>query len=430
MFININSLEQQLKTMFESNEIESFLALLTQMFFEMLSDPRFRGQALFEPISDGYLQKLALSLCDYNLEGRHKNAVLHVATEVYDTGGHTRVLEDIVANLPDKRHVLVLTGGSAGRPPQLSKLLQERFATLGLSVIYLHRQALFDRVKELVTLIRNLAPHTIFLNAHHFDSVAYGAVCGYSAPRVHFLHHADHQPSLGATRTDYEHFDLTPECHGACRKHLKFGPKMLHMSAADHGMVCDGPTDEATSLVCVTSGSAQKFHGEVGFSYPQLASALLKAGVDRLHHIGPFPDVLQQHVRNQLAIDGSDPGRIVFEGPVPSLVTRLKEIAPDFYLESHPVGGGKARVEALALGLPILRAEPPEKLPLFRWVDGELGSAAIISHLGDVPAAVDRIRTAGKAMGASNREFYQQFHAPDVFRQKLLNMTEPVPAGL
>ena len=135
-------------------------------------------------------------------------------------------------------------------------LLKPRFDALKLKVHLLQCSSLVEKVRELSSLIGVLSPRAVVLLAHHDDSVAYTAVAGSAEQRVIFLHHADHQPSLGASRLDYRHVDLTPACHAICAVHPNLHALFVNLTVQDLGTI---QPRRRGSIVGLTCGSAQKY---------------------------------------------------------------------------------------------------------------------------------------------------------------------------
>ena len=69
----------------------------------------------------------------------------------------------------------------------------------------------------------------------------------------------------------------------------------------------------------------------------------------------------------------TDPGNAdheegyVFAGLAPSLPADLMAHGTDLYVSSYPVNGGKANLEAMLLGLPVVVPEDPGLDPLLRF---------------------------------------------------------------
>jgi hypothetical protein len=397
----------------ERGNIEMFLKRLAELTSKLLAEP-LRGRALFIPELDELARKASLIVAPYPNVPTNSKLLVHVATTVHATGGHTRVIEDIAAALPDYRHVLVITGMHESHPTLAS--LKLRFDELSLNVHLLQSLSWTEKARELSSLIAALGPKAVLLLAHQDDSIAYVGVAKHSAPRVLFLHHADHQPSLGASRFDYTHVDLTPACHRVCASQTHLHASLLNLTVKDIGTV---QLVERHPIIGVTCGSSHKYEGSSEFSYAQLLAALFSGGVDRVLHIGDMPASQKDQICADIVASGQDASRVVFLPNTPSLATKLLEISPDFYLTSHPIGSGKATVEALSVGLPILCVSPASTLPLL-VPDMTFRTSVLVSALGQIPAAIHRLETERSTLAKRSREIYEKHYSPSAFREGLL----------
>ncbi len=420
MYFDLGPDGDKLEEIFRSGNIAPFMNITANLFMKLAEHRGVHGKAYFEKGSDRRLEELAAWITKPHVGPTKTNTIVHVATEVYTLGGHTRLIEDIARALPERKHILIMTdtvGNFAEGRMQLG-VLEERFKSLNIEVIWLPKGEMLSRAIMLATLIANIAPGAIFVNLHPFDTVGYAGISGKSAPRVLLLHHADHYPALGSLRHDYEHIDLTSMCNSICKSSELKNTKVLPMTVADHGIAevnWNGP------LVGAVSGTHTKFFGDVRGRYAQLAAALLSSGVQTIHHIGSTIPELINDIRHELQQANIAEDRYVFHGGVPSLAASLKEIAPNFILNSHPQGGGKAIIESISLGLPVMYYAPPEKEAIFSG--GEVGACATFRRLEDAGEAVQKIREKGEEVGRANRVLYEQNHKPEVFREFLLDLT-------
>lgn len=397
-------------------DIDKFLRRLTELTCRLLSEPLL-GRALFVPELDELAEKANLVIGRTGRTTRGSRLLVHVATEVYPTGGHTRVIEDITAILPAYSHLLVLTGMQESHPNLAS--LRPRFDKLNVNVHLLRMSSPTQRVMELTSLIETLSPEAVLLFTHPEDAIANVSVSGRSAPRVLFLHHSDHQPSLGASRTDYVHVDLTPGCHRFCGSRPDLKASLLNLCVADMGTV---KAVERDPIIGVTCGSPHKYAGSSEYSYAQLLAALFSGGVDQVFHIGDMPDTQKDEIRTSVAASGQDPSRILLLPNTPSLAEKLVEISPDFYLTSHPIGGGRATVEALSVGLPILYV-CPVSTPTLLNCDMTFGASVPVLTLEEVPVAVHRLKTEKNRLGRCSRAVYEKHYSMKEFREGLLRGT-------
>lgn len=223
-------------------------------------------------------------------------------------------------------------------------------------------------------------------------------------------------PALGASRTDYTHIDLTPACHRFCASRPKLQASLLNLTAKDIGTV---QLVERYPIIGVTRGSPHKYAGSSEFSYAQLLATLFSNGVARVFHIGDMPASQKAQICADIAASGQDASRVVFLPNTPSLAMKLVEISPDFYLTSHPVGGGRATVEALSVGLPILWVCPPSTPPLL-GADMTFNTSVLVSALEQVPAAIHQLETEKSTLAKRSREIYEKHYSPSAFRERLL----------
>jgi hypothetical protein len=397
----------------ERGNIEMFLKRLAELTRRLPSEPLW-GQALFIPELDELARRAGFVLAPHPNAKPKSRLLVHVATEVFPIGGHSNVIDDIVTALPDYQHALILTAMANSHPALIS--MRPRFQELNLDVHLLKCSSRLEKARELSSLIGALAPWGVLMLANYDDSVAYSAVRGDAAQRVIFLHHTDHQPSLGASRRDYIHVDLTPACHSVCSSRPDLHASLLSLTAKDIGTV---QLVDCRPIIGVTCGSPYKYAGSIEFSYAQLVAGLFSIGIARLFHIGGMLDSQKDQIRADIVASGQDSNRLIFLPNTPSLAAKLLEISPDFYLTSHPLGGGKATVEALSVGLPIVFVCPASRLPLL-GPDMTFGTAIPVSTLGQVPEAIRRLEIEKITLAKHSRGIYEQHYSMKAFRQGLL----------
>jgi hypothetical protein len=398
----------------ERGNMEMFLKRLTELAAKLAYGPLW-GRALFIPELDELARKASLIITSKPNPPTNSKLVVHVATEIYPTGGHTRVIEDIAASLPEYRHVLIVTGMHEAHPDLAC--LKPRFDELSLSVRLLSASSRAEKATELSSLISALSPQAVMLLAHAEDSIANATVVGHSARRVLLLHLNDHRPSLGASRVDYTHIDMTPACHRICASRPHPRASLLNLTVKDIGTV---QLVDRHPLIGATCGAPYKYAGSTEFSYAQLLAVLFSAGVGQILHIGEMPEVQKNQIRTEITTNGQDARRVIFLPNTPSLAAKLLEISPDLYLISHPVGSGKATLEALSVGLPTLHALPASTVPLLS-LDMSFGTSVTISTLEQIPAAVRRLKTEKGTLAKRSRAVYEKHYSPAAFREGLLS---------
>lgn len=403
-----------LESLLHRRDLERFLKRLSELALLIGPDPQVWGSALFVPELDELARRAGLTLAHRTTAPAKSNVLLHVATELYSFGGHTRVIEDAILSLPEYQHVLLMTGPYEQHPefPRVKPMLDR----LPVEFRSLRAGTCVARAVELSSTVAAISPDTILLFTHPDDATANVAIDSRCARRVLFFHHVDHFPSLGASRSDYAHIDLTPACHSVCQSRPPLRASMLNLTVRDIGTAKFAHRAEVIGVTC---GSPHKYEGATEFSYAQLLAALFASGVDRILHIGQMPEEQKAQIRGEVTANSQDPERIVFLPNTPSLAAKLIEISPDFYLVSHPTGSGKATVEAMSVGLPILHARPDSTLPLLNS-DVTFGTSVMAPTLEQIPSAIQRLRNERESLARDSRRAYERHYSPQAFRQGLL----------
>lgn len=341
---------------------------------------------------------------------------LIIATELYDLGGHSRVLEEISHEM--HKPVLVLTDlfRTYHRDPALLDKLRTRFGHTQLVV--LPDAPLWEKCRMLRELVLRLAPRCTLYVGHHQDPIPFVATLAQPGSRRLFLHHGDHNPSLGCTIAGLTHVDFTTSLHETCAEHLDAPPVRLPLFVADQGRkVFDPVRGRAYSVA--TSGHPAKFARSGVHALQAIVATALGTIEGRFFHIGPLDEAWADEIRAHLATRGIAPERFVTLGLVPSVWQALKGLDAAVYIGSAPVSGGRAGIEAQGCGYPVLcfRGFEPGSLladyssyadPSFGWADlGEL--AARLAEVGD--RHVD--------LSAAARRFYEAEFSRTRFRRVL-----------
>ena len=131
---------------------------------------------------------------------KDKPRILHVATNTYGTGGHTRLIERLASNSSENYEHILVTTAQRGLLPER---LRRAFCTAGNNWLDLSTPGsdLLSRGMKLRSMSREIAD-VVFLHTHPFDvvpAVAFGIPGG---PPVVILNHADHLFWVGASIAD------------------------------------------------------------------------------------------------------------------------------------------------------------------------------------------------------------------------------------
>jgi hypothetical protein len=286
--------------------------------------------------------------------GGHER-VLHVLTEGYETGGHTRLAWRWMLQDARRMHALALT-----RPRPVPRSLADAVARRGDVTVDVPDPAatLLDRAQRLRALATGF--DVVLLHVHPDDPVPSLAFAGPGRrPPVMLVNHADHCFWLGREAADL------------VVSHREVGSKITRERRgmpAERTALLPLPLEGAPAC-----GDRERARSELGIAPGQVV--LLTVGSD--YKFGPiggphFLDAAEPVVAANpeavlLAVGPEDAGRFAEAhtrtgGRVRAL-GNLASVAPlyaaaDVYLESYPCSSGTAVREAAAHGTPVLTFAP------------------------------------------------------------------------
>lgn len=284
-----------------------------------------------------------------------------VATSVSKTGGHSRVIRDLLEADTARRKTLLLTGVKIGQPPA-DTLLFQGDPTIEVEIAPgLANYA--GRFTWLMSRLRELAPATIYLVVHPFDAVAIAAAAAQPnvARRIFYYHNSDHSLALGvhlpqAIHVDY-HRKGFDRCEAAGVVDQAFWPLTVHVPPMHPGKA-ESVRRQFTTCCC---GGFEKFetpHMAESFpyaiAYEDMVLEVLQTTGGKHLHIGEISDELRRRIAARLDGAGIDVARFQYVPFAPQLGSALNRFEVDAYLGSMPRGGGRATVEAMGCGLPII----------------------------------------------------------------------------
>jgi glycosyltransferase involved in cell wall biosynthesis len=348
--------------------------------------------------------------------------VLHVMTQAYGSGGHTRLARLWMSLDYGRRHSLALTdqgripvpgdlaaavhscGGAfhrvdrAGRDP-LARAAALRQATRDTDVVVLHIHP-YDVVPAIALAARTAGPPVVLMN--HSDCTFW---LGTAIAEIvaHF------RP--GAVNTSCERRGVARERAVVLPLPLEPPPKAPNREEARRRLGVD-----PSAIVLLSVGAARKFHSPVGEDLLEaLRPALLEDSRLHLVVVGPQPDSRWRDWSRRTG------GRIRAVGVQPDL-TRFYRAA-DVFVDSYPIGSSTAMLEAGLAGLPVVR--------LRHFRSGALmhaDEAALEGHvrLADDPSALRRLisglgdsREASRNAGWATREAVAAVHLGEGWRPAL-----------
>ena len=309
--------------------------------------------------------------------------VLHVATETYPVGGHTRMIWRWIDRDPSHTHDLVTTAQRGEIPDGL-------IGAVRASGGEVRKFALGAPALERGQALRDMAAGAdiIVVHAHPMDPIPTLAFANAAnRPPIVLFNHADHMFWVGASIADVLH-SIRPlgQTIGAARR---IAPERCIVTTApvagvdgnglaavrdrdaDRAMLLEQFDWPADSILLFSAGGGDKYLGTEGLTLLDLVDPVLRATPRaRLVVAGPPESEAWRAARKRHA------GRVVALGHVPGLSPLFS--AADVYLESQPFGGPGSSSEAAAFGLPVLTHAASEAEAAHHCTDARYGASLAV----------------------------------------------------
>lgn len=307
---------------------------------------------------------------------------LHIATQVYHVGGHTRLLRHLMHGLSEYgSQALLLT--DAKRNNALGGWDVDMLKVAGKPA---------SRAGKIVDI--GAKAETILLHTHPDDSAAAFAarILRESGKRVLFVNHADHVFSLGPGAADVVlEICMTGWRTTRDRRNARIQSFMGIPIAKTEEI--DPIWEQNRKGPIVSMGSPGKFKPDDALNFPEFLTKLLPRVQNDVILIGPSPkDTWWTPIIQNF------PERIKLMGPQPpEKVTEIMRSA-SCYVDSFPLDGGTAYPQAALMGVPCFGPNegnaagfsPADKL---RFSTVEEMQEALISYLEGGPYPFDLNKT-------------------------------------
>jgi hypothetical protein len=306
-------------------------------------------------------------------EGQH---VLHVASETYEVGGHTRLLLNLIKGDQHSIHSLVLTRQQI---PAVPLWLRDAVEQSGGTVNSLAGITPSEQVAELQWLLCSQADK-IFYHIHPDDSIAVAALAATPRPQVLTINHADHAFWLGSFLSDIVvcyrvgALQFSSEYRGAHQVMLLPTPLDLPVWGHDDKKSARkilSIIDE--KILILTVASYYKFIPSGEYNYFKTISKIIKSNPQILVKV-----IGIDYKDDLIKLDFINDERIELLGTItdPSVYYQ----AADIYIDSMPFSSFTSLFEAMYFGcFPILQFNPVDALN----IENEPALKGLVKHAKD-----------------------------------------------
>lgn len=403
-------------------------------------------------------------------------ANIYVVSEIYDTGGHGRILEQMIASRPDEQHIVLFTGLLEGNKDYSIR----NISAAGGFPVFAGTQQL-TKYDSYVWLRKKLAAYAAQrLVFFHHPQDALAAVAAYEmAPRygnrLYFYRHTDTTAALGAGLTGATHIVFNTDQQAILKKQtpdvrslvlpLQYDPKdsapptppkltapkpldskplppttlaekLLSPITLAAKRLSPKPQAEAPmvptrrdflgadTLITATCGTEPKFTTDGPLAFGRVIAKVLQKTRGVHVHIGPVSGAFYRAAIEALAEHDITADRLIFVGSVRSVAQTLVLNKVDVLLNSFPIAGGLTIIEAAYAGVPVvaykLEKGSDEEIYMAGTHHVPQGTLLWSTTTDLLPclqsmASEDALQQAAK----NGQDWYNRYFTPQRFRRRL-----------
>jgi hypothetical protein len=410
------ALETEAASHVQSNDLDSALRLIDARALDLF----IRTQATGWISGSERLDRICLSIgrelrgvaeCKHpgGLVGRRQ--FVYIVSQLYRVGGHTRLLEDLIAALPNANHQIIWTDGeSAKLIANMGDVLRVREAV----PLHVLSGGAVECLRKAFTILSELRPDVLVHLAHPNDPIAIALMQPSIARRLLMIHHADFSFALGRSLKGTVHVSLGRHFQDVARREWALETVFLPLTCREPFVTRIAGRPQDRPFLTVTSGSSHKFDLNGKVTYLDVLAERFTARDGSHVHIGPLSAEqmlrIDQHLQKLCCRE-----RFVHREHVPYLATALTELDASVYIDSYPIGGAKAVVEAMAAGLPICAAKHDPNFDSGSFSYPECFWWTRPAQVGAIMAYLDA--TTLDRHAAISRSYFERNHSPEVFKR-------------
>ena len=388
----------------EAGDYELALEIMTFGVDRTCIAPEWTGKALYYPGLDLQMARLA------GILGQPRPAspggTMVIATELYQSGGHSRIALDILRESPSP--ILVLTDLFSSYNRRGESLDWVKEALPGITIAVLPRVNLWEKCRALHTLVREMNPQNVLFLQHHQDPIPFVATLNHSARKI-LVHHIDYQPSLGCTLEGIRHVDLHEEATENCAFHLNHPCQMLPLYAPDQGVIAQ--TNCPSVIMCADE---RKLAMPI---FRDIVTTTLGVIHGRFYHAGVIPQGWVEEIQSVVG------DRFVPMGRVKNLWTVIKTLDVFAAIGPAPIGANLTAIEYQGAGLGVIYYKP--KAMSIANVESIYGYRnwgwSTLEELAEKVALAQDYQASSRHYA---RKFYLDYHSLAPFRAALHDILE------
>lgn len=359
IYPSIRMLAEDAHVFIQNGDIDQALKIIHDFLVRIISEPLctslVNGSKTLDElcllIGKANQKSISSKIPEAKLRTNGKPVFVYIVTKLQKSGGHTRVIEDIIRARMDGQHIILSTelDGRSDIDYLLSGLAKQ--AEIGFETA--PKENYQQRLTWLQKRLLEILPSRVYLFNHHQDSVAVSAIQPEMGLDAWYYHHGDHQLCLGVHLPHLKHVDPHPMGYHNCRDALGIENIYVPLTVVDKGCrPFDQPFMQNGYLTTCTIAKTNKIEKNYFISYLEVIPELLHATGGKHIHIGQLTPWARNRIKKTLKRYNVPLDRFVYIPWVSSAWKALIEHKVDLYLSSFPIAGALTLVEAMGAGIP------------------------------------------------------------------------------
>ncbi len=389
-------------------------------------------------LNDGVIADIARTV---HLENKQKkpNRVAFLATELYDNGGHTKCLRDLVNSLHgiyEEKLFLTKKAKNVCSVSELSSLIEVKDFELSFCM----KRDIFKIAKEIMAF----APETVMVYIHPDDMVGAGvlSVLKRAGVKIIFFNHASHYPSLGMSFADVIlEGMLTTERVTHEKRHLKnthiIGLQSLkkegtaYHSAEELNALKKQIGIPADALVTMSGGAGYKFFESDSSPYFDMIKRLLLKE-PRLYHVVMSAFSPKEQGMIDAVFDEAPLKKRLIIIPFQKDFDKYFQLA-DVFVDSFPVSSALTQIDLMRNKVASV-VKINTDTPMFSFHEYQMPDYPyMFENVADMEAGIlELLHDKQKRAEIINRnyEFWLKTYESDIVRDKYIKIIEGVKNDL
>jgi hypothetical protein len=351
----------ELRAIAKVGAVDAALEAIAQFVVQVISRETSWATVFSSPELDALCQELGRLSSRPPIVVMDQDRAVFLVTGIAGVGGHTRVLMDLVKVDPAARKTVLVSNVLHDlSEDEVREILHRLDSSIEVEVA--PKGTVADALVWLQQRLATLRPARSYILQHHFDAAITAAVQPEITGKLFYYHNCDHSLALGIHLPHATHIDFNGKSYHHCRtvkgvQNGVFWPLVAEVSQHRAHL----PFLAHGCIISATSGGLPKF--DLSYliewvpyrhDYKMLVPLILRATGGMHIHIGPLKEDVLQFIRANIAAAGIDPLRFIHLSSVDDLASELVDRRVDLYIGSFPLGGGRATVEVMGAGIPLL----------------------------------------------------------------------------